>query len=58
MYKTKTFFGCASSYDEKTRADYKFNEWILHNPGIEIIEFRYQQARYGDHSICILYKES
>lgn len=21
------------------------------------LEFRYQQARYGDHSICILYEE-
>lgn len=24
---------------------------------IDILEFRYQQARYGDHSICILYEE-
>lgn len=52
MYKAKLFFGTAGG-----RADDKFNEWIEDNPDIEILNFKYHQARYGDHSICILYKE-
>lgn len=52
MYKTKIFFGVSSN-----KADDKFNEWAEDNPNIEILKFKYYQARYGDHSICILYKE-
>ena len=52
MYKTKIFTG---TYQNP--ADNKFNEWIKDNSNIYIINFRYQQARFGDHSICILYKE-
>lgn len=52
MYKAKTFFGTS-----RCKADDDFNEWSKDNPDIEILNFKYQQARCGDHSICILYKE-
>ena len=52
MQKFKIFMGNSSE-----TADIKANEWLEENPGIEIIDVRYQQARCGDHSICILYKE-
>lgn len=52
----KTFHGNFNRSEEN--ADYKMNLWLKDHPNIEIIEFRYQQARYGDHSICILYKEA
>lgn len=52
MYKTALFMGCTTN-----PADYQFNEWIKTKQNVEILEFRYQQARYGYHSICILYKE-
>jgi hypothetical protein len=51
-YKTKIFFGTISNY-----ADEQFNEWIRTRPNIKILEFKYEQARCGDHSICILYQE-
>ena len=54
MYKTKVFMGTVNKGEG---ADDKFNLWIKTHPNIEIIEFKYQQARYGDHSICMLYKE-
>jgi hypothetical protein len=55
-YKTKIFFGTSSNcfYDN---ADEQFNKWIEEHPNIEILKFKYEQARYGDHSICILYQE-
>lgn len=49
--KTKIFLG---TNDDK--ADEQFNDWIK-KENIDIIKFKYQQARYGDHSICILYKD-
>ena len=52
MQKFKIFMGNSSE-----TADVEANEWLEENPGIEIIDVRYQQARYSDHSICILYKE-
>ena len=52
MQKFKIFIG----YEDKT-ADIEANKWIEENPNIEIVDIRYQQARYNDHSICILYKE-
>lgn len=55
-YQAKTFYG-AFSQSRKT-ADELFNEWIAEHPNVEIIFFRYAQARYGDHSIAILYKEN
>jgi hypothetical protein len=54
-YKTKIFFG--TSGGGGLSADIIFNEWIKKHKNIEILNFKYQQARYGDHSICILYKE-
>lgn len=53
MYKFKVFIG-SINYP----ADDKANEWIEENSNVEIISMKYQQARYGDHSICILYKET
>ena len=52
MQKFNIFMG-----NSNEPADIKANEWLEENPGIEIIDVRYQQARYSDHSICILYKE-
>ncbi len=51
--KSKIFFGNFNG----TRADVLFNNWLLEHSDILIREFRYQQARYGDHSIAILYEE-
>ena len=48
----KIFFGNVNHY-----ADKKANIWLKENPNIEVVEMKYQQARYGDHSICIMYKE-
>lgn len=53
-YLAKTFYG-AFAQSRKT-ADELFNEWIVENPNVEIIYFRYAQSRMGDHSIAILYK--
>lgn len=50
--KAKVFLGTCHS-----PADLKFNTWIGEHPNIIVTEFRYQQARMGDHSIAILYKE-
>ena len=50
--KFKIFIGNSSN-----TAYVEANEWLEENPGIEIIDVRYQLARYSDHSICILYKE-
>jgi hypothetical protein len=52
-YKTKIFFGS----NPNDNADEKFNIWAEKNPNIQILNFQYEQARYGDHSICILYEE-
>lgn len=38
-------------------ADVYANEWLEKHPNIEVIDMKYQQAHYGDHSICIMYKE-
>lgn len=51
IMKAKLFMGTVNS-----PADKDFNEWIK-DKNIKIIEFKYCQQRYGDHSICILYKE-
>ena len=51
--KSKIFFGNAFG----DRADDLFNDWIKDHADILIREFRYQQSRYGDHSIAILYEE-
>ena len=53
MIKCKNFFGTSGSNGSKS-ADVYFNEWIKAHQDIDILEFRYQQARYGDHSICAL----
>lgn len=52
MVRFKLFFGTCSNL-----ADEKANAWLKEHPDIEVVEMKYQQARYGDHSICIMYKE-
>lgn len=52
MRKFKIFMGSSNEL-----ADIKANKWLEENPDVEIIDVRYQQARYSDHSICILYRE-
>jgi hypothetical protein len=52
MIKFKIFFGNQSM----TSADAKLNVWLKQNPSVEIVSYQYQQARMGDHSICIMYK--
>lgn len=49
----KIFFG----NQIRATADQLFNEWIQDHPTVKIIDFKYQQARCGDHSIAILYEE-
>lgn len=39
------------------KADTKFNSWMKNNQNVCILQFEYQQAKYGEHSICILYRE-
>lgn len=51
--KIKLFFGNAGG----TKADQLFGEWIEEHPHARVVDFKYDQARYGDHSICILYEE-
>lgn len=55
MIKCKLFNGSFGL--NSITADEKFNQWMHEHPNIDILEFKYFQARYGDHSICILYKE-
>lgn len=54
MFKAKIFFGASKS---GRWADEMFNAWIQEHPTVVIIKFKYQHARYGDHSIAILYRE-
>lgn len=49
-YKTKIFLGT-----QNDKADDQMNQWLEENQNISIIDFRYQQNRYFDHSICIFY---
>ena len=51
--KFAIFFGNTSS----TRADSKLNAWLGQNRNIRILSYQYQQARMGDHSICVMYEE-
>lgn len=53
MQRFKIFMGT-----EKSPADIKANKWLEENPNVKIIDMKYDQERYGDHSICILYKNS
>ena len=55
MVQFKIFMGTCNSAE--TMADVKANNWLQQNPDIRIIETTYIQARYGDHSICIMYEE-
>lgn len=50
MYRFKIFMGTTGM-----QADEKANMWLEENPDIEVINMRYQQSGYGDHSICIFY---
>lgn len=54
MTRMKIFAGNLAS--STTAAD-KFNEWIEKNSNAEIVSVQYQQARYGDHSILVVYEE-
>lgn len=47
MIRFKTFFGTMNG---TTAADY-LNNWLEENKTVEVIDFKYQQARFGDHSI-------
>ena len=50
--KFKIFFGNSTS----TTADSKLNAWLEQHPNVCILSYQYQQARMGDHSICIMYE--
>ena len=52
MQRFKIFVG-----NYNNTADEEANKWLEENPNVEIVEMRYQQARCGDHSICILYNK-
>ena len=49
----KTFFG----NNTITLADVELNKWLDENPTVRVLAYQYQQARMGDHSICIMYEE-
>lgn len=53
MLQSKIFFGTVTD-----TADNKLNDWIRKHPCNSIIQFKYIQSRYCDHSICILYETS
>lgn len=55
MVQFKIFTGTVDC--DAYMADVKANDWLRQNPDIKIIEMRYQQARYGVHSICIMYEK-
>lgn len=58
MVKFKIFFGSSTNQlGRGMTADDKANAWLVENPNINILQMKYQQARYGDHSICIMYEE-
>ena len=52
--KFAIFFGNSSA----TRADSKLNAWLSQNRNVQILSYQYQQARMGDHSICVMYTET
>lgn len=52
--KFQIFFG---SQIKGGAADDLLNEWLSEHPSVVILDMKYQQARYGDHSICIMYRE-
>ena len=60
MTKTrfKIFFGNGGGSFSYDGADSKANEWLENHPDISLVGAFYQQARMGDHSICIMYKEN
>ena len=55
----KIFFGTLSD-DDVALAEVRVNEWLEEERAagyiINIVRWQYQQARYGDHSICIEYE--
>ena len=55
MSQIKTIIFCASF---PTCASTKMNKWLDDNPTVEVIETHYQQARMGDHSIFVVYREA
>lgn len=54
MYQVKVFLGTSTGGYENT-AEAKCNKWLAEHPDIYVDEFKYQQARYGDHSIAIMF---
>ena len=56
MRRFKIFTGNLSSPNPK--ADEKANKWLDKHPEVDVLAFEYQQARMGDHSICIWYEEA
>lgn len=53
MRKFNIFFGNQAGVSAAAR----LNNWLEKNPNIIIHKWEYQQARMGDHSICIEYEE-
>lgn len=52
VVKFKIFFG-----NQVHTADDTVNEWLATTTGVTIVDFRYTQSTFGDHSICIMYEE-
>lgn len=50
--RAKLFFGNVAG----VTADQLFGEWIEEHPKVKVIDFQFQHARCGDHSIAILYE--
>lgn len=47
----KIFMGTVAN-----KADKALNVWLSTHPEIKVVDFKYQQARYGDHSICVMFE--
>lgn len=53
LTKFKIFFGHSCD----NHASDRLNQWLAEHPNVRVIDYQYQQARMGDHSICIRYEE-
>lgn len=56
MIRFKIFFGTYGTVAVNT-AENKINDWLKRNPDVYVLDWQYQQARMGDHSICIRYDD-
>ena len=54
MKRFRIFRGVFGAID----ADEKINEWLDENPDVKIIDYKFNLSTYGNHAICVLYREN